>query len=1565
MKRLVFAALCALFTSPAAAQTTLTVTGKGSTFVLKFPANGGYTQDRGDTLEDAAEFWADRLESSVDIEVAVSFTSLGCTNNSAVLGAAGARSVHQNFTNAPEIDTLYSAALANSLAGSDLNTSAQSAFPEDIVATFNSDLDDPNLPNCLGGADWHYGTTAPSGSDVPFYDVALHELAHGLGFQTFADFSTGELAGFTNNPSLFGTDDQYVIFLRDAANNRDLDAASATNAQRQTAGTNGDLVWTGSGVNDAATGLTSGLNQSRVEMYAPSTFASGSSISHFDTGLSPDQLMEPSRTSTFDTDLTEELLYELGWVEANESPVITGQDPLSVDEDTSLSIALGDLSVTDPDNVFPDDFSLSLETGPNYTVSGSTVTPDADFDGTLTVPATVNDGIQDSAPFDLTITINPINDPPVLTGQKPLQTDEDVALELTSADLLIDDPDDTSFSLSLQPGMNYTVAGTTVTPAPNFNGTLTVPLTVDDGDLSSAPLDVMIDVTPVNDAPVITNQRTLTVPEDTSFTYAIGDVVFTDADDMTGFTIRVLPGNGYALAGNTLTPDANFFGNLTVPVVVSDGTDDSEPFDTLLTVTPVNDPPIITQQADLRTNEDTPITVRPTDFTIVDPDDTSFTLGLTMVTNGTQVVGVVTPNPDFAGTMTAIATVFDGELTSPPFAVSITVDPVNDRPVITAAPGLSTDEDVPLTIQTSDLTIDDPDDSSFTVQVLPGANYGASGDVLTPDPDFSGTLQVGLRVNDGEADSADFLATVVVDPINDPPVVTGQSPVSVDEDGQRVISIADLEVEDVDDELSALSVVLLEGNNYGFAGAQLFPTPDFTGSLQVDLQVSDGSDTSDTFTLEVQVQAVDDAPIITGQSVLTATEDEPFSLSLDDVDFDDADGEGDFSLVVDPGPDYTADGTTVTPAPDLFGALEIQVRVDDGTLQSDPFALRVEVEPVNDPPVIVGQSTISTFIDTPVVVEIADLQVEDVDDRVPEDLVLQLQAPTNGTVMGASFTPDAGFAGLAEVTAVVNDGDADSAPFQLTVGVAEPVLEARIELDAVGLFTPLPAVEPPDALGLVPEGQVELSEAPALLRPGRSAILFREFNDAGEEAFFEQEVWVHPLIGFAEAALVQGGGSGRFDAWANGSHPESRRLNYAIEDPGGLADRQDGAFSFDRDDLVASLEFSTSTPQGGAQPLVLRTVLGSSETMVLNGANTPPRIELSVEQDGRPGLVVAADGGPVRFTARAIDFESPDLPLRWTFPPNVAVAEDGEDQLVDASTVEDGLLVTIRVTDGGGATTVRRVALRTLPSVPAPAPSDRDGDGIAEEAEAQDEDLDGLSDALDAWSLPHVQPMGLSTPDGALSPDVVEAEPGVRLLLGPIAQRAGGRGVGLSPEQLSSDSEEAVDAYVDLVMTDLARSGQEVALVIPLREPLAAEPTELRVFQSSAWFDFAGDVATAAGGAACPPPADEAYRAGLNAGDRCLRIRVRDGGTDDGDGAANREILLLAGLTAASQAPDGAEPGADEAPGAAATTGECSCRETRVAVGGPWLLLSLLLLSLLARRRLSVVRVRRSASPRR
>jgi 1,4-alpha-glucan branching enzyme/NifU-like protein involved in Fe-S cluster formation len=89
----------------------------------------------------------------------------------------------------------------------------------------------------------------------------------------------------------------------------------------------------------------------------------------------------------------------------NDPPVITDQQPLSVEENASLTISLSNLTVTDPDNTYPIDFTLTVADGLNYTRVGNTITPNPYYSGTLTVPVTVSDGTSNSNTFNLTVTV--------------------------------------------------------------------------------------------------------------------------------------------------------------------------------------------------------------------------------------------------------------------------------------------------------------------------------------------------------------------------------------------------------------------------------------------------------------------------------------------------------------------------------------------------------------------------------------------------------------------------------------------------------------------------------------------------------------------------------------------------------------------------------------------------------------------------------------------------------------------------------------------------------------------------------------------------------------------------------------------------------------------------------------------------------------------------------------------------------------------------------------------------------------------------------------------------------
>jgi hypothetical protein len=262
--------------------------------------NSGATlgQQRLNAFAAAAAYWANRLSSSVAITVRAQMNPLSCSPVSGVIGSAGAADFFSDFPGAPRADTWYPSALANKLAGFDLDP----ATPE-INAQFNSSV---GSLTCLTGLNWWYGVGATQPAHtIPFYDTLLHELAHGLGFLTVVDPATGARP--------LGLDDAFMLFLEDHSTGKTWPQMS--NLERAvSARDSGDLHWTGPFVAAAGPVLAAGRHPSgHVQMYAPSSLQPGSSVSHWDTALTPDEVMEPNATAHPVDLLTTQALEDIGW----------------------------------------------------------------------------------------------------------------------------------------------------------------------------------------------------------------------------------------------------------------------------------------------------------------------------------------------------------------------------------------------------------------------------------------------------------------------------------------------------------------------------------------------------------------------------------------------------------------------------------------------------------------------------------------------------------------------------------------------------------------------------------------------------------------------------------------------------------------------------------------------------------------------------------------------------------------------------------------------------------------------------------------------------------------------------------------------------------------------------------------------------------------------------------------------------------------------------------------------------------------------------------------------------
>jgi hypothetical protein len=264
----------------------------------------------------AAGIWSSYLDSSVPIQVNARFDPLSCTTGGAVLASSGATTIQRNFSSEDPSrpwyfsNTWYPVALANKMAGTDLSTpEGFNASHHDFHTTFNSSID----TGCYVGPGYRfyygYDNTTPA-SRTNLLVVILHEFAHGLGFETYVDGTTGQYGG---NPAL---PDIYSKFLYDRSNG--LLWTDMTAAQRVAAAKNsGNLMWSGANVIIASSFLTSGRDATTgmVQLYAPSSYIYGPSLSHFNSTNSPDLLMEPilSTNLALDLDLTKQQMRDIGW----------------------------------------------------------------------------------------------------------------------------------------------------------------------------------------------------------------------------------------------------------------------------------------------------------------------------------------------------------------------------------------------------------------------------------------------------------------------------------------------------------------------------------------------------------------------------------------------------------------------------------------------------------------------------------------------------------------------------------------------------------------------------------------------------------------------------------------------------------------------------------------------------------------------------------------------------------------------------------------------------------------------------------------------------------------------------------------------------------------------------------------------------------------------------------------------------------------------------------------------------------------------------------------------------
>jgi VCBS repeat-containing protein len=763
------------------------------------------------------------------------------------------------------------------------------------------------------------------------------------------------------------------------------------------------------------------------------------------------------------------------FTEVNDAP-IANDDHFTLKEDETLKVD-SDLSILKNDmEVDGNSLAAKKMSDPAHgdltlNQDGTfTYVPNKNFNGDDQFTYKVSDGKVESEERTVFLGVEAVNDAPVAeAGTLKVTEDNQAEGKLTGTDV---ENSELTYTI-VDNGKKGTVTikdlktgSYTYTPNPNENGKDSFTYKVNDGTVDSEVATVEVNIQAVNDAPVA-KADSFKVKEDETLTVDANSSILKNDEDVEGspLTIKLVSETAHGkLTLNedgtfTYEPKANFNGTDQFVYKANDAELDSEEQTVTIEVEAVNDAPVA-EAGTLKVTEDNQAEGKLTG-TDVENSELTYTIvdngkkGTVTITDQKTGAYTYTPNPNENGKDSFTYKVNDGTMDSEVATVEVTIQAVNDAPVA-KADSFKVKEDETITVDANSSILKNDEDvegDSLTAKLVSGTAHGKltlnEDGTFTYEPkaNFNGTDQFVYKANDGKLDSEEQTVTIEVEAVNDAPVAEAGT-LKVTEDNQAEGKLTGTDVEN-----SELTYTIVDNGKKGTVtitdqktGAYTYtPNPNENGKDSFTYMVNDGTADSEVATVEVTIQAVNDAPVAQADS-FKVKEDETLAVDANSsILKNDEDVEGSpLTVKLVTGTAHgkltlNEDGTfTYQPKANFNGTDQFVYKANDGELDSEEQTVTIEVEAVNDVPVAEA-GTLKVMEDIQAEGKLTGTDVEDSEltytivDNGKKGTVTILDPKTGAY----TYTPNPNENGKDSFTYKVNDGTADS-----EVATVEVTIEA-------------------------------------------------------------------------------------------------------------------------------------------------------------------------------------------------------------------------------------------------------------------------------------------------------------------------------------------------------------------------------------------------------------------------------------------------------------------------------------------------------------------------------------------